>query len=40
MQPASEESAAGLPTEFADEGDEVEPEAEQMNADSSPLNFL
>jgi len=40
VQPASEGSNAGLPSGFDDEGDEAESEAEQMNADSGPLNFL
>ena len=40
VQPTSEGSAAGFPSGFDDEGDEAESEAEQMNAESGPLNFL
>ena len=40
VQPASEGSNAGLPSGFDDEGDEAESEAEQMNAENGPLNFL
>ncbi|NYE30637.1 hypothetical protein HDE78_003612 [Rhodanobacter sp. K2T2] len=40
VQPASEGSAAGFPSGFDDEGDEAESEAEQMNAENGPLNFL